>query len=34
VNWTKKFGNTADFAREEGEDTDDVQFVAGIRAWF
>jgi copper resistance protein B len=34
VNWTKKFGNTADFAREEGEDTDDFQFVAGVRAWF
>ncbi len=34
VNWTRKFGNTADFAREEGEDTDDIQFVAGVRAWF
>ncbi|MEN8175499.1 MAG: copper resistance protein B [Pseudomonadota bacterium] len=34
VNWEKKFGNTADFARDEGEDTDDVQFVAGLRAWF
>lgn len=34
VNWTKLFGNTADFARDEGEDADDVQFVAGIRAWF
>lgn len=34
VNWTKKYGNTADFARDEGEDTDDVQFVAGVRAWF
>jgi len=34
VNWTKLFGNTADFARDEGEDTDDVQFVMGVRAWF
>lgn len=34
VNWTKLFGKTADFAREEGEDTDDVQFVVGVRAWF
>ena len=34
VNWVKKYGNTADFARDEGEDTDDVQFVAGVRAWF
>lgn len=34
VNWWGKFGNTADFAELEGEETDDVQFVAGIRAWF
>lgn len=34
VNWTRKFGNTADFARDEGEDTNDVQFVAGVRIWF
>jgi copper resistance protein B len=34
VNWSKKFGRTADFARDEGEDTSDVQIVAGIRAWF
>lgn len=34
VNWSRKFGKTADFARHEGEDTDDVQIVAGIRAWF
>jgi len=34
VNWTKLFGNTADFAREEGEDTDDFQIVFGVRAWF
>lgn len=34
VNWTRKFGQTADFARAEGEDASDVQIVAGIRAWF
>ena len=34
VNWTRKFGNTADFARAEGEDTNDVQIVAGVRVWF
>jgi len=34
INWEKKFGNTADFAKEEGEDTDDLQFVAGVRFWF
>jgi copper resistance protein B len=34
VNWNKSFGNTADFASAEGEDTDDVQWVVGLRAWF
>ena len=34
VNWEKKFGKSADFAEEEGEATDDVQFVAGVRVWF
>lgn len=34
VNWTKKFANTADFARDEGEESSDVQFVLGFRAWF
>ena len=34
VNWVKKYGNTADFARQDGEDSNDVQFVAGVRAWF
>ena len=34
VNWEKKFGDTADFARDEGEDTNDVQYVIGIQGWF
>ena len=34
VEWTKKFGNTADFARNEGEDVSDTQLVLGIKAWF
>lgn len=34
INWEKKFGKTADYAREEGEDTSDTQFVIGVRAWF
>ena len=34
INWNKKYGNTADYAREEDEDTDDVQLVLGIRSWF
>jgi copper resistance protein B len=34
VNWAKKFGQTADYAKAEGEDASDVQLVAGIRIWF
>ena len=34
INWEKKFGDTADFAKEEGEPSADLQFVAGVRAWF
>lgn len=34
INWERSFGQTADFARAEGESTSDFQFVAGIRAWF
>ncbi len=34
VEWTKKFGDTADFARADGVDVSDTQFVTGIRAWF
>ncbi len=34
VNWTRMYGDTADFARLEGEDINDTQFVVGIRAWF
>ncbi|WP_420600615.1 copper resistance protein B [Neptuniibacter sp.] len=34
IHWEKKFGKTSDYAREEGEDTSDTQFVIGVRAWF
>jgi len=34
VNWWKKYGNSADFARTDGMDADDTQFVIGLRAWF
>lgn len=34
INWWKKYADTADFARDEGEQISDLQFVAGIRAWF
>lgn len=32
--WSRKFGDTAAVAREHGDDTSDVQFVVGLRAWF
>jgi copper resistance protein B len=34
VNWTRQFGQTAVYARAEGSDPSDFQWVAGIRAWF
>lgn len=34
VVWSRKFGDTADFARAEGEDVEDTRVVVGLRAWF
>lgn len=34
LNWTKLYGNTEDFARDEGEDVDDIQLVFGVSFWF
>lgn len=34
VNWNNKYGNTATFAKNEGEKVSSTQVVAGIRAWF
>lgn len=34
VVWSRKFGDTADFARAEGERIEDTRLVAGIRFWF
>lgn len=34
VNWSRKFGRTADFTKAGGEDTSDVRLVAGVRIWF
>lgn len=34
VSWERKVGDTARFAREEGEDTGGFSFVMGIRTWF
>jgi copper resistance protein B len=34
INWNKKYGNTAAFAKNDGEEVSDTQLVLGIRAWF
>jgi len=34
VNWTKKLGNTADMANDEGEQTSETSVVLGVRAWY
>ena len=34
LHWERKFGATADLARQEGHDVDDVTLVAGLRVWF
>jgi copper resistance protein B len=34
VVWTKKFGDTANFAREEGESVDNLKVVGGVRLLF
>lgn len=34
VNWDKRFGGTADYARSADHPVQDAQLVMGIRAWF
>jgi copper resistance protein B len=34
LHWEKQYGDTADFARDEGEDTSETRWVAGISFWF
>ncbi|MFI9652651.1 copper resistance protein B [Guyparkeria halopsychrophila] len=34
VSWKKQLGDTADLARDEGHDTEDLRLVAGVRMWF
>lgn len=34
INWNKKYGNTATYAKDEGEKVDSSQLVVGVRAWF
>jgi copper resistance protein B len=34
VSWERKLGQTADFARQAGENPDVLHFVVGLRLWF
>lgn len=34
VTWNRNYGNTADYAREEGEDRSETRLVLGVRLWF
>ena len=34
IRWSKNYGDTADFAAEEGGELDSTLFVAGVRIWF
>ena len=34
VEWTRKYGETADMARRDDESVSDTQWVAGVRFWF
>ncbi|WP_423203925.1 copper resistance protein B [Pseudomonas kribbensis] len=34
VTWSRTYGNTADYAREEGEDRSEARLVLGVRMWF
>ena len=34
VSWTRLLGNTADFARREGDEVDNLAFVVGVRLWW
>ena len=34
VTWNRTYGNTADYAREEGESRSEARLVLGVRLWF
>lgn len=34
INWSRTFGNTADFVESNGEAVSDAELVVGLRAWF
>lgn len=34
ISWAQKFGETRDIAKQAGDDSKEIQFVAGLRFWF
>lgn len=34
IEWVKKFGDSADFARADGQDNGNLALLAGLRMWF
>ncbi|WP_202617009.1 copper resistance protein B [Pseudomonas syringae] len=34
VSWDRSYGKTADYAREDDEDTQDARLLVGVRMWF
>jgi copper resistance protein B len=34
VEWSRRFGRTADFAREDGFEAEDTRWVVGVRVWY
>lgn len=34
VTWNRSYGKSADYAREEGEDSSEARLVIGVRMWF
>lgn len=34
LHWDRKLGDTADLAEDDGEETGDLQFIAGLSFWF
>jgi len=34
VEWSRRFGRSADYARADGHDAGEMQWVAGVRLWF
>ncbi|MEM5787692.1 MAG: copper resistance protein B, partial [Syntrophobacteraceae bacterium] len=34
ISWKRLIGETADIAREEGEDVDNLAVMFGVRIWF